>query len=53
MAKLPVLSGHDLVDILKRLGFVVVRQKGSHVSFKKEEVKPLFLFMMILQKGQS
>lgn len=35
MAKLPVLSGADLINILKRLGFVIVRQKGSHVSLQK------------------
>ena len=32
MAKLPVLSGDELVHILKR----VIRQKGSHVSLQKD-----------------
>ncbi len=35
MPKLPVLSGGGLIAILKDLGFVVVRQKGSHVSLQK------------------
>ena len=39
MPKLPVLSGRDMIDILKSLGFVVVRQKGSHVSLQKGQYK--------------
>ncbi|MCZ7401411.1 MAG: type II toxin-antitoxin system HicA family toxin [Candidatus Methanoperedens sp.] len=31
MGKLPVLSGLDLIKILKKIGFEPVRQKGSHV----------------------
>jgi len=31
MGKLPVLSGHDLIKILKKIGFEPVRQKGSHI----------------------
>lgn len=36
MAKLPVLSGKELIKILQKIGFEVVRQKGSHVSLRKE-----------------
>jgi predicted RNA binding protein YcfA (HicA-like mRNA interferase family) len=39
MPKLPVLSGSELIEILKSLGYVVVRQKGSHVSLQKEQYK--------------
>lgn len=35
MLKLPDLSGKELIQILKRHGFEVVRQKGSHVSLRK------------------
>jgi predicted RNA binding protein YcfA (HicA-like mRNA interferase family) len=35
MAKLPILSGKELVQILQSHGFEVVRQKGSHVSLRK------------------
>lgn len=35
MAKLPVLSGDELIRLLKKAGFIVVRQKGSHVSLEK------------------
>jgi len=31
MSKLPSLTGKQIVSILKRIGFVSVRQKGSHV----------------------
>ena len=51
MAKLPVLSGHDLVDILKKLGFVVVRQKGSHVSLQKGGRKTVVPLHNDLAKG--
>lgn len=29
--KLPVVSGEDLIRVLKKFGYVAVRQKGSHV----------------------
>ncbi len=33
--KLPVISGKDAVKALERAGFVIVRQKGSHIRMKK------------------
>ena len=36
MAKLPRLSGHDLIKILRQFGFKKARQKGSHVMLIKE-----------------
>ena len=33
--KLPQLSGSDLIKILQTKGFVVVRQKGSHIRLEK------------------
>ena len=40
MPKLPVLSGKQLLKLLQKNGFVVVRQKGSHVFLedKNEEL---------------
>ena len=32
---LPALSGRQLIRALQRAGFVVLRQKGSHVSLEK------------------
>lgn len=31
MSKVPSLTGKQIIFILKRIGFVAVRQKGSHV----------------------
>lgn len=36
MPKLPHLSGAQIIRILERLGFVVVRQNGSHVVLRKD-----------------
>jgi predicted RNA binding protein YcfA (HicA-like mRNA interferase family) len=33
--KIPRISGEEAVKALQRLGFVVVRQRGSHVILKK------------------
>lgn len=35
MPKLPVVSGTEAIRVLERLGFVRVRQRGSHVILKK------------------
>jgi len=32
--KLPVLSADELAKILKKIGFELIRQKGSHMFFK-------------------
>ncbi len=32
---LPAISGKQLIRALQRAGFVVLRQKGSHVSLEK------------------
>jgi len=34
MPKLPVISGRELVRLLEKAGFEVVRQKGSHVRLR-------------------
>ena len=35
MPKLPVVSGDQLIKLLTRLGYEIVRQKGSHVRLRK------------------
>lgn len=35
MPKLPVVSGAEATRALERLGFVVVRQRGSHVVLRR------------------
>jgi len=32
--KLPVISGRDAVKVFKKLGYVQVRQTGSHIRMK-------------------
>ncbi len=39
MTKLPILSGKDLIGLLRKTGFSIVRQKGSHVTLEKGEYK--------------
>ena len=34
MTKLPAATGKEVVAALKRLGFIVARQRGSHVFLK-------------------
>jgi predicted RNA binding protein YcfA (HicA-like mRNA interferase family) len=35
MPKLHRVSGHEAIRALERLGFVQIRQRGSHVVLKK------------------
>lgn len=35
MSKLPVISGRDLVQVLRRIGFEFDRQKGSHIILSR------------------
>ena len=35
MPKLPVLSGLQVVRVLESLGFVLVRQRGSHMVLRR------------------
>ena len=35
--RLPVVSGEQLIGALSKLGWVVVRQRGSHVRLKHAE----------------
>ncbi|MFZ4526447.1 MAG: type II toxin-antitoxin system HicA family toxin [Chlorobium sp.] len=35
MAKLPIVSGSEVIRALQRLGFVVLRQRGSHVILRR------------------
>jgi predicted RNA binding protein YcfA (HicA-like mRNA interferase family) len=36
LASLPRVSGQQAIRALERLGFIAVRQRGSHVVLKKE-----------------
>ena len=36
--KLPLLSGSELVKVLKKAGFYVVSQRGSHIKIRKDKI---------------
>ncbi|MCC4772205.1 addiction module toxin, HicA family [Methanosarcina sp. DH2] len=50
MSKLPVISGKELVNVLERAGFVIVRQKGSHVSLQKITIDGTYRTVVPLHK---
>ena len=37
MPKLPIVNGNQVIKALEKVGFIVVRQKGSHVRMKHED----------------
>jgi predicted RNA binding protein YcfA (HicA-like mRNA interferase family) len=37
MSKLPSLTGKEIVSLLKKVGFIVERQRGSHVFLKHDD----------------
>ena len=37
MPKLPALRGNEVIRVLGKVGFQVIRQKGSHVRMKHED----------------
>jgi predicted RNA binding protein YcfA (HicA-like mRNA interferase family) len=49
--KLPILSGNELITALKREGFEIVRQKGSHVALKKDAFRTVVPLHDELAKG--
>jgi predicted RNA binding protein YcfA (HicA-like mRNA interferase family) len=53
--KLPVISGREAVKALKHAGFVVIRQRGSHVRLGKtlegEVIKLTIPLHRTLKKG--
>ncbi len=46
MAKLPVLSGKEIVKILLKNGFQIVGRKGSHIRLKKREADKVFIVIV-------
>ncbi len=51
MPKLPVLSGQELIKILRKMDFEIVRQKGSHVSLRKGNYRTVVPLHDELAKG--
>ncbi|MDH7512875.1 MAG: type II toxin-antitoxin system HicA family toxin [Clostridiales bacterium] len=50
MSRLPVLSGEELIEILQRAGFRVVRQRGSHAFLKHDNRR---VTVVPVHKGQD
>ena len=50
MPKLPIISGKKLVAALKKVGFVEVRQRGSHVSMEKVTLNNTYRTVVPLHK---
>jgi predicted RNA binding protein YcfA (HicA-like mRNA interferase family) len=63
MPKLPVVSGAEAIRALERLGFMVIRQRGSHIVLRRgasgcvvpnhREIKPGTLAGVLKQAGIS
>lgn len=41
MGKLPIISGKNLLKILKSHGYKMIRQKGSHVFIEKDDLSTI------------
>jgi len=51
VVKLPVLSGDELIKLLRKDGFIIVRLKGSHVSLQKGVYRTVVPLHKELAKG--
>ena len=51
MVKLPVLSGHDLIRLLQKKGFRIIRQKSSHISMRRDDFRTVIPLHNELAKG--
>ena len=43
MKRLPVVSGNKVIKALRKKGFLVVHQRGSHVKLKKTEGNKVYI----------
>ena len=48
--KLPVVSGSEVIKMLEKEGFLVVRQRGSHVSLHKKVNDKTLLVVVPMKK---
>ena len=46
MARLPVLSGREVIKILTKHGFTIAGRKGSHVRMKKFTPEKVFIVVV-------
>ena len=43
MPKLPVVSGRDLVKVFKKIGFVFVSQRGTHIKMRHPDGRTVII----------
>jgi len=48
--KLPILSGKELINFLSKKGFVICRQKGSHIILKKRTINSVLITVVPLHE---
>ncbi|MFA5803614.1 MAG: type II toxin-antitoxin system HicA family toxin [Melioribacteraceae bacterium] len=41
MSELPILSGKEIIKVLSKIGYYVVRQRGSHIRLHCEDKKSI------------
>ena len=51
MQKLPVMSGHEIIKILSKIGFEAKRQKGSHVIMCKGDITTVVPLHKVVDRG--
>ncbi|MBI5465564.1 type II toxin-antitoxin system HicA family toxin [Candidatus Gottesmanbacteria bacterium] len=52
MPKLPLVSGKDLVKAFKKLGFIFVSQRGSHIKMRHPDGRTVIIpNHKIIKKG--
>lgn len=49
MPKLPSVNANEIIKALEKIGYQVVRQRGSHISSKTKVILPL-LYLLIQEK---
>ena len=37
MSKIPIISGHEAIKVFEKVGYKVIRQKGSHIRLRHED----------------
>ena len=50
MTRLPVVDGSEVVKALQRVGFVIQRQRGSHIFMKHVDGRAT---VVLVHKGES
>jgi len=50
MHRLPAISGKEAIFVLKKAGFIQIRQKGSHVSLQKTTPEKTYKVIVPMHK---